>query len=124
MGALVVHFELPEPEEEWPADEEEALRRAFHLWVALVFAESQMRVPVRTGRLLASSRVEGEEDWREIIYNCEYAEECEDGRGKPGEKYFFEGRHYVGGAIEDNLDRFDDLYKRSLAQDFSVTESI
>ena len=123
MGALVVRFSI-EGEESEDELEDEALRRAFHLWVALIFEESHMRCPMRTGRLINSSRVEGEEDWREIIYDCEYAEEVEDGRGQPGEKYFFEGRHFVDGAIEDNIDRFEVLYKLALAQFFKVDETL
>ena len=122
MGQLVVRFSIEG--EEYPEDEEEALRKAFHLWVALVFAESQMRCPVRSGRLLASSVVVGEEDWREIVYDTEYAEEVEDGRGQPGEKFYFEGRHYVSGAVDEMLDRFEDLYRMTLSQDFNITEGI
>ena len=120
MGVLVEYFTL-EGDIEDPT-EEEAHRRALENWVAAVFLESRFRVPVRTGTLLASGRVEGEETWRQIIYDCPYAEEVEDGRGRPGEKYYFEGRHYLSGAIDDMIPQFEIFLKLALAQNFKVEE--
>ena len=104
------------------SDELYAYYEALHGFVALIFTESQLRVPVRTGRLMGSGRVEGDEDWRLIIYDCPYASVVELGRGMPGEKGYFPGRRYLDGAIEDNLDRFEIFLKLALHESFDVEE--
>lgn len=117
--ALAIEIAGEEPDEE----EYRAYYNAMHGWVAEIFVESQRRVPVRTGRLMNSGRIEGVgEDWRSIVYDCPYAEVVENGRGQPGEKGYFEGRRYLDGAIDDMVPRFEVFLKLALHQDFDVRE--
>ena len=109
-----------EPEE----DELYAYYSSLHSWVALIFQESQLRVPVRTGRLMRSGRVEGDEDWRLIIYDCPYAEAVHNGRGMPGEKGYFPGRRWLDNAIDANLDAFELFLKLALGEQFNVSEGV
>ena len=112
-------------EEDEPIDDVEfhAYCVALRAWVDEVFLESQRRVPVRTGFLRDSGRVDGEEDWRTIIYEAPYAEVVEHGRGEPGEPYYFEGRRFLDGSLDDLMSNFDDHLKLALHQDFEVTEA-
>lgn len=112
-------------EEDEPIDDVEfrAYCTALRAWVDEVFLESQKRVPVRTGFLRDSGRVNGEEDWRTIIYEASYAEMVEHGRGEPGEPYYFEGRHFLSDSIDELTPSFDHYLKLALHQDFEVTEA-
>ena len=106
-----------------PEDEQQALCTALHSWVAAVFLESQRRVPFRTGRLQASGYVWGEVDWRGIIYDTEYAEIVEEGRGEPGEPYYFEGRHFLRDSIDELMSSFETHLKLALHGSFEVVEA-
>ena len=109
---------------EEPSDEEyRAFSDALRNWTGEVFDESQRRCPVRTGRLLNSGRIEGDEGGCGIVYDIWYAEVVERGRGEPGEKWYFEGRRYIDGAIDEKFPRFEILLIQSLHQDFEVREA-
>ena len=113
---------------EYPEDasdeEVEAYEEAFRLWGQAVFEEVIRRTPVRTGKLIGSIRLsDGETPGTTLIaFDCEYAPIVERGRGKPGEKYYFEGRKMVEGAIDDLWDSLDGFIVQALNKKFIVRE--
>ena len=110
-------------DEELDDAEADAYEQAARFLIAACFDESQENCPIRSGDLLQSGYLVETASEAYFGYSAPYAKEAEEGRGHPGEKYYFEGSHFIEEAVMNNVAQFDKFLVLALQSEFTVYEN-